>query len=91
MTLRIFSSILSLAFPSILIQGVFEGFDENRDECIDFKEFVCGISAACRGPQFERFKFLFRVFDRDHDGILNYSDVIYMTSCLIEVSQFVSI
>ncbi|CAF1053304.1 unnamed protein product [Adineta steineri] len=91
MTLRIFSSILSLAFPSILIQGVFEGFDENRDECIDFKEFVCGISAACRGPQFERFKFLFRVFDRDHDGILNYSDVTYMTSCLIEVSQFVSI
>jgi hypothetical protein len=24
--------------------------------CIDFKEFVCGISAACRGPQFERYK-----------------------------------
>lgn len=23
---------------------------------IDFKEFVCGISAACRGPQFERYK-----------------------------------
>lgn len=25
-------------------------------ECIDFKEFVCGISAACRGPQVERLK-----------------------------------
>ena len=25
-------------------------------ECIDFKEFVCGISAACRGPQQERYK-----------------------------------
>jgi hypothetical protein len=24
--------------------------------CIDFKEFVCGISAACRGPQYERYK-----------------------------------
>jgi hypothetical protein len=27
--------------------------------CIDFKEFVCGISAACRGPQFERYKCMF--------------------------------
>jgi hypothetical protein len=24
--------------------------------CIDFTEFVCGISASCRGPQFERYK-----------------------------------
>ena len=32
---------------------------------------------------------LFRVFDRDHDGILNRSDIIYMTSCLIEVAQFI--
>ena len=32
---------------------------------------------------------LFRVFDHDHDGVLNRSDIIYMTSCLIEVAQFV--
>ena len=31
---------------------------------------------------------LFRVFDRDYDGILNRSDILYMTSCLIEVAQF---
>ena len=29
------------------------------------------------------------MFDRDHDGILNRSDIIYMTTCLIEVAQFV--
>ena len=34
---------------------------------------------------------LFRVFDRDRDGVLNRSDIIYMTSCLIEVAQFVYI
>ncbi|CAF1131929.1 unnamed protein product [Adineta ricciae] len=86
---QLFSNILSMVFPSILVQGVFEAFDENRDGSVDFKEFVCGLSAACRGPQFERYKFLFRVFDRDHDGILNRSDILYMTSCLIEVAQFV--
>ena len=31
---------------------------------------------------------LFRVFDRDHDGILNQSDIHYMSSCLIEIAQY---
>ena len=36
--------------------GVFEVFDENRDNHIDFKEMACGISACCRGPNTERQK-----------------------------------
>lgn len=31
----------------------------------------------------------FRVFDRDYNGVLNLTDITYMTSCLIEVAQFV--
>jgi len=30
-TSQMFSNILSLVFPSVLIPGVFEAFDENRD------------------------------------------------------------
>ena len=30
-TSQIFSNILSMVFPSVLIPGVFEAFDENRD------------------------------------------------------------
>ncbi|CAM4750883.1 unnamed protein product [Rotaria magnacalcarata] len=88
-TPQIFSTIFSPVLPAILIPAIFDAFDENRDGSIDFKEFACGISAACRGPQIERYKFLFRVFDRDHDGVLSHSDIIYMTPCLIEVAQFV--
>ncbi|CAF5147452.1 unnamed protein product, partial [Rotaria sp. Silwood1] len=32
---------------------------------------------------------LFRVFDRDHDGRLDRSDIVHMSSCLIDVAQFV--
>ncbi|CAF4760386.1 unnamed protein product [Rotaria socialis] len=88
-TLETFSNLLSPVLPPILIPGFFDAFDENRDGCIDFKEFVCGISAACRGPYFERYKFLFRVFDRDHHGRLDRSDIVHMSSCLIDVAQFV--
>ncbi|CAF4722565.1 unnamed protein product [Rotaria sp. Silwood1] len=88
-TLETFSNILTPVLPPILIPGFFDAFDENRDGCIDFKEFIFGISAACRGQQRERYKFLFRVFDRDHDGRLDRSDIVHMSSCLIDVAQFV--
>ncbi|CAF0759373.1 unnamed protein product [Adineta ricciae] len=88
-TLQTFSNILTPVLPPMLIPGFFDAFDENCDGCIDFKEFVCGISAACRGPPKEIYTFLFRVFDRDHDGRLERSDIIHMCSCLIDVAQFV--
>ena len=40
----------------VICLGVFNAFDENRDNHIDFKEMACGISACCRGPLTERQK-----------------------------------
>lgn len=39
-----------------IARGLFSAFDENCDGHLDFKEMVCGISAACRGPPVERTK-----------------------------------
>ena len=39
-----------------IAHGLFSAFDENCDGHLDFKEMVCGISAACRGPLVERIK-----------------------------------
>ena len=41
---------------NVISLGVFNAFDENRDNHIDFKEMACGISACCRGPLTERQK-----------------------------------
>ena len=43
----------------------------DQDGHVDFKELSCGVSAACRGPDLERQKFCFKVFDGDKDGLLN--------------------
>lgn len=79
-TAQIFSHVLTPVLPAVLIPGIFQAFDENRDgrvcrvttkrfsyiclfsESIDFKELVCGMSAACRGPQFQRYKCKFHSF-----------------------------
>jgi hypothetical protein len=38
---------------------------------IDFKELVCGISAACRGPQFQRYKCKSFLYDHHHIKIFD--------------------
>jgi len=65
--LQLFMSFTSALFPThtnenencskfSTVRGLFSAFDENCDGHLDFKEMVCGISAACRGPLVERIK-----------------------------------
>ncbi|XP_042222314.1 ubiquitin carboxyl-terminal hydrolase 32-like isoform X6 [Homarus americanus] len=75
--------MISPPLPPMLAKGVFNAFDENRDNHIDFKEMACGISAACRGPQTERQKFCFKIFDRDRDGRLSKDELTAMVQALL--------
>lgn len=43
-------------------EGLFQAFDENCDNQMDFKELVCGLSACCRGPIVDRRKCIFLFF-----------------------------
>lgn len=52
--------LISPTVPAPALNGVFSAFDENRDGHIDFKELCCGVSAACRGPNVERSKCMFK-------------------------------
>ncbi|KAK4322970.1 hypothetical protein Pmani_006294 [Petrolisthes manimaculis] len=75
--------MISPPLPPLLARGVFNAFDENRDNHIDFKEMACGISAACRGPLTERQKFCFKIFDRDRDGKLSREELTAMVQALL--------
>lgn len=86
--LECFNYILNPPVPkSAALHGVFLAFDENRDGHIDFKELCCGVSAACRGPDVERSKFCFKIFDTDRDGILSYSELEQMVNILLLVAK----
>uniref|UniRef100_A0A8C4R9Q7 Ubiquitin carboxyl-terminal hydrolase 32 n=1 Tax=Eptatretus burgeri TaxID=7764 RepID=A0A8C4R9Q7_EPTBU len=80
-----FAPLLSPPLPPTIAEGVFNAFDENRDNHIDFKEISCGLSACCRGPLAERQKFCFKVFDRDHDGMLSRVELLAMAEILLLV------
>lgn len=81
------SPLISPPVPLTALNGVFAAFDENRDGHIDFKELCCGVSAACRGPNVERSKFCFKVFDVDRDGVLNAQEISEMINILLFVAK----
>ncbi|XP_055640764.1 ubiquitin carboxyl-terminal hydrolase 32 isoform X2 [Toxorhynchites rutilus septentrionalis] len=79
--------LISPPVPKAALGGVFLAFDENHDGHIDFKELCCGVSAACRGPNVERSKFCFKVFDIDRDGALNFVEIVSMVDILLFVAK----
>uniref|UniRef100_A0A0N5BWD2 ubiquitinyl hydrolase 1 n=1 Tax=Strongyloides papillosus TaxID=174720 RepID=A0A0N5BWD2_STREA len=54
------------------VKLLFKAYDSNEDNHIDFKEFLCALSASCRGPPVERIKFVLQMWDRDKDN--NFSE-----------------
>ncbi|NWU79291.1 UBP32 hydrolase, partial [Onychorhynchus coronatus] len=83
--LETFAPLVSPPIHPSLSEGLFNAFDENRDNHIDFKEISCGLSACCRGPLAERQKFCFKVFDVDRDGVLSRVELRDMVVALLEV------
>ncbi|NWS66929.1 UBP32 hydrolase, partial [Crotophaga sulcirostris] len=83
--LETFAPLVSPPIHPSLSEGLFNAFDENRDNHIDFKEISCGLSACCRGPLAERQKFCFKVFDVDRDGVLSRTELEEMVIALLEV------
>jgi ubiquitin carboxyl-terminal hydrolase 6/32 len=84
--LGIITPLVSPPLPAQLVPGLFKALDENQDGHVDFKELACGVSAACRGPEMERQKFCFKVFDEDNDGVLNAAEVERMVEAMGEVA-----
>lgn len=79
--------LLCPPLPRTALSGFFAAFDENCDGHIDFKELCCGVSCSCRGPDVERTKFCFKIFDTDRDGILNSLEVEQMIQIMLSVAK----
>lgn len=85
--ISILTPLVSPPLPPNLVHGLFQAFDENQDGHLDFKELSCGVSAACRGPDMERQKFCFKIFDRDRDGYLSSLEVKEMVEAMVLISE----
>ncbi|GAM19989.1 hypothetical protein SAMD00019534_031640 [Acytostelium subglobosum LB1] len=57
---------------------LFNVFDRNKDNTINFQEFVCGLSVVIRGTPEEKIDFAFSLYDMDSDGYITRKDMELM-------------
>ncbi|XP_035668887.1 neurocalcin homolog [Branchiostoma floridae] len=61
---------------AILARRIFHTFDRDASGCVDFREFLCGMSAMLRGTPMERLKWAFCIFDLNSDGTVSKKELI---------------
>jgi len=59
-------------------------FDINKDEVINFREFVCGLSVFCsKGTVDEKLQLSFKLYDRDEDGYIDKPELMSMLRAIM--------
>ena len=68
--------------PDDIAVGFVNWFDENEDAKIDIKEYCCAISSVARGPEPERFKYIFRILRNTVAHSVNYRSVKHVIEAI---------
>eukprot|EP00697_Spironema_sp_BW2_P006710 gnl/Spiro4/20819_TR10136_c0_g1_i1.p1 gnl/Spiro4/20819_TR10136_c0_g1~~gnl/Spiro4/20819_TR10136_c0_g1_i1.p1 ORF type:complete len:196 (-),score=73.62 gnl/Spiro4/20819_TR10136_c0_g1_i1:94-630(-) len=78
-----FMSIPELAMNP-LVQRVISIFDQNRDDNVNFKEFISALSVfSSRGDKEEKLKFAFKIYDIDNDNFISNGELFQVLKMMV--------
>ncbi|XP_061567375.1 guanylyl cyclase-activating protein 2-like [Cololabis saira] len=72
---RIFGVQSSSLEESVFLENIFRSFDTNRDNTLDFLEYVAALHLILRGNMEDRLKWSFKMYDKDGNGKLDRQEV----------------
>jgi Ca2+-binding EF-hand superfamily protein len=64
----------------LFLQRLFDAFDENHNDSIDFREFIKGLSIILKGNTDEKMELSFKIYDIHHKGYLTRRELEDFTS-----------
>eukprot|EP00762_Andalucia_godoyi_P005438 ANDGO_08411.mRNA.1 Calcium-binding protein M len=70
-------------FKKPLVRHLFVAFDVDGDHSISFDEWIVHASILQKGSPEEALRFLFHVYDRNHDGSLELEEIEEMIECML--------
>eukprot|EP01102_Stenamoeba_stenopodia_P017391 TRINITY_DN621_c0_g1_i1.p1 TRINITY_DN621_c0_g1~~TRINITY_DN621_c0_g1_i1.p1 ORF type:complete len:689 (-),score=134.81 TRINITY_DN621_c0_g1_i1:150-2216(-) len=75
-----FEDVFTRAIPhwkrgDLFLKRIFDVFDVQRTNYLEFKELMCGFSILCKGTLDEKLKLIFRVYDVNHRGYLELQEL----------------
>eukprot|EP00835_Amoeboradix_gromovi_P001188 NODE_49_length_27162_cov_0.380039.p8 type:complete len:349 gc:universal NODE_49_length_27162_cov_0.380039:21980-23026(+) len=72
---------------NLLVSRLFESWDNDKDEKLNFNEFVQGLSILVRGNLIQKSRMCFDAFDVDEDGFISKQDMSSMVRSYVKLSQ----
>jgi Ca2+-binding EF-hand superfamily protein len=69
-----------------LAERLFNYLDKDKSGTLTLHEFINGLEVVVNGNQESKMQFLFKVFDVDNDGHLDYEELRMMLKCCLEDS-----
>uniref|UniRef100_A0A668RZL5 EF-hand domain-containing protein n=1 Tax=Oreochromis aureus TaxID=47969 RepID=A0A668RZL5_OREAU len=72
---KIFGVSSSSVEESLFIETIFNSFDTNKDNTLDFLEYVAALHLILRGNLEDRLKWSFKMYDNDGNGRLDRTEV----------------
>ncbi|KAJ8413068.1 hypothetical protein AAFF_G00106500 [Aldrovandia affinis] len=84
---RIFGVQSTSEEESVYIETIFRSFDTNRDNAIDFMEYVAALHLVLRGKLEDRLKWSFKVYDRDGNGKLDRHELKHIIRIIHKIKK----
>ncbi|KAA0724516.1 Guanylyl cyclase-activating protein 2 [Triplophysa tibetana] len=72
---------------ALFIETIFKSFDTNKDDVIDFMEFVAAVHLVLRGKLEDRLRWFFKVYDRDENGKLDKQEVKHIIKIICQLKR----
>ena len=99
---KIYTQFFPFGDPAEFANYVFDIFDENKNGYIDFKEFICALSATSRGTPEEKLRCVsfsdipcpfissligaFQLYDVNKDGIITYPEMLQIVRAIYKMT-----
>jgi len=69
----------------VIVDRLFDLFDEEKKGAVDFTELMCGISVLCGGGKVKKVEAAFNLYDREQRGLISIQDMKHYLRSVFKV------
>ncbi|KAH3900254.1 frequenin SCDLUD_003226 [Saccharomycodes ludwigii] len=82
---KIYKQFFPFGSPEEFANHVFDVFDKDKNDSIDFREFVTALSITSRGSLEEKLAWAFKLYDINHDGKITYDEMLTIVTSIYKM------